>query len=211
MPRCDLESHPRACVITQSKYKRPECRGCATGEKHLRAVEGAASPVPVKNIPEIIPAAPDPIQPEKKETPVATDKKDLILKRIENEKRCTKSRLMNFCGATADQVAEATKVLEAEGKIKSHPGIREGSVIYTLPGIPKDYEGEPISPAKKKTPATPPIKKSAKAELPVSAPRKSSGNGVYAAAIADLEARRTAALDQVEKIDTALAGLRALA
>lgn len=116
---------------------------------------------------------------EKEGAAVATDKKDVILKRIENEKRCTKSRLMNFCGATADQVASATKVLEAEGKIKVWPGIREGAVIYTLPGISKDYEGTPVKasndatrPLKpprcvNRTPATPPYKPRAKSQKPI--------------------------------------------
>ncbi|HQT97980.1 MAG TPA: hypothetical protein PK416_08900 [Thermodesulfobacteriota bacterium] len=120
---------------------------------------------------------------------MATDKKDVIFQRIEKEKRCTKSRLMNFCGATADQVASATKILETEGKIKVWPGIRAGAVIYTLPGIPKNFEETPVKalndatiPSKpsrrvNRTSTTPPIKTRAKSEKPKPAEARPSPAG----------------------------------
>ena len=60
------------------------------------------------------------------------------------------------------------------------PGIREGAVIYTLPGIPKDYEGPSIDAIKAsgkpsgvnrtaRSSATPPYKPRAKAEKPTPA------------------------------------------
>lgn len=231
MPRCDLENHPKACAITQSKYKRPECKGCPTGAKHLRTAPGAALPVSVGNnpiiipptIPKIIPSTPAPIPPVKKETPVATKGKEAILRRITNEKVCSRGRLTCFCSVTAAQLDVAVKELEIEGAIKSWPKGR--GCLYTLPDAadprgssPATASNDATVPSKKprrvnRTSPSPPIKSRAKAvpaEVALSAPRKPAGNGVYAAAIADLEARRTEALDQVEKIDAVLTGLRAL-
>src|SRR4030042_4744434 len=36
---CDLENHPRACVITQRDERKAGCDGCAKGEFNLRVME----------------------------------------------------------------------------------------------------------------------------------------------------------------------------
>ena len=36
---CDLENHPRACVITQRDERKAGCDGCAKGKFNLRVME----------------------------------------------------------------------------------------------------------------------------------------------------------------------------
>ncbi len=173
MATCDLKNHARACAsMYRLAHGRPDhpCNGCETGRERAAAGDTALPPnvTQSQRTPyekgkrdRVEAGGGDPNQNdyhnEKKEAAMATDKQDAILKRIQNEKRCTKSRLMNFCGATSDQVASATKALEAEGKIKVWPGIREGAVIYTLPGIDKNYE-PPVGEVTAKNDATVPSK-----------------------------------------------------
>jgi len=161
-------------------------------------------------IPVTIRTKPETITP-KEETSMADDKaKERVLSRILQEKACSRGRLMNYCGVSKDELESVTAALVVDGKIKSWPKGR--ACIYTPPDAPDPHgvaAGNTPAPPKKKKAAAPQAR--TKAETPVPSPRKPGGNGVYAAAIADLERRRTAAMDTIERIDTAIEMLQALA
>jgi hypothetical protein len=115
--------------------------------------------------------------------------------------------------------SEDLKVIVAAGEIKVWPyrGSRQKMTsIYTLPDA-KDprtkemLEGGVAKSEKKVAPAKPATPRVARATAPVAKTAPSNGGSPLTAAIADLEARRTIALDQVEKFDRALETLRALA
>jgi hypothetical protein len=124
------------------------------------------------------------------------------------------SLMMQRCHIAAEEL----KAIIAEGAIKAWPyrGSRSRmTVIYTLPGAkdPRTKEMlEGMAAAKEKKamalPATPRV---ARATAPVAKPSPSNGSGSIAAVIADLETRRSAALDTVRRIDAAIETLRALA
>jgi hypothetical protein len=157
--------------------------------------------------------------PPEKETPVVRTDKEKILARVQREKVVGKSKFMQYDRISSENIAREAEILQSEGKIKIWPGKQRLSIILTLPDAP-----DPLPDRKEKKPApsndatvpstkarsvnrssaTPPSNSRAKAKAPMSAPRKPTGNGVYAAAIADLEERRT-------KIDAAIETLRALA
>jgi hypothetical protein len=161
--------------------------------------------------------------PPKEEDVAKLEPKEHVLATITRKAPCVSAPILQGCAVKADELHRITKELAAEGKIKVWTDGRK--TIYTLPGAPDPFAGVakkaapsndatvPSKPTRRvdRPPATPPIKKSAKTERSVPAPRKPAGNGVYAAAIADLEARRSAALDQVEKFDRALETLKELA
>ena len=132
------------------------------------------------------------------------EKKERVLATITRKQPCTSTPILQCCTAVkAADLHQLTKELAAEGKIKIWTDGRK--TIYTLPGAPDPFAGaeKKTAPAKKLS-ATPPSNSRAKSERPVSAPRKSAGNGAIVAVIADLEARRA-------KIDEAIETLRALA
>ncbi len=160
--------------------------------------------------------------PPKEEDVAKADPKENILATITRLAPCVSTPILQRVRVNAEELHRLTKELAAEGKIKIWTDGRK--TIFTLPNATDPFQVAALAkpsndatvPSKKtrrvnRTPATPPIKTRAKEKSPVSAPRKTPGNGVYAAAIADLEERRTAALNQVEKIDAAIETLRALA
>jgi hypothetical protein len=124
------------------------------------------------------------------------------------------SLMMQRCHIASEEL----KAIVAAGEIKAWPyrGARQRmTAIYTLPDAkdPRTKEMlEGMAAAKEKkaavAPATPRV---ARATAPVVKPSPSNGSGSIAAAIADLERRRSAALDTVERINTAIETLRALA
>ncbi len=222
MPRCDLLTHVKAC---QEMYRRAAgrpghpCNGCKTGRARTEDVTNPPSGDTKPAVPETI--------PPKKEAVVATKGKEAILRRIENEKICNRGRLTCFCSVTAAELDAAVKELETEGKIKSWE--KKRGCLYTLPGAPDPRIGNPPTlsndatiPSKRQRivnrrqtdasiPSSPPIKSRAKKERPMPAPHRFESNGnAVAAAIAEIEARRAVALDQVARFDNALEQLRAL-
>jgi hypothetical protein len=166
------------------------------------------------------PAPSEPIRPKpetitpKEETSMADDKaKERVLSRILREKACSRGRLMNYCGVSKDELEEVTAALAGEGKIKAWPKGR--ACIYTPPDAADPHtagtgnnQQKPAATVKMPPPATPRV---ARATAPVAKPAPSNGSGSIAAVIADLEKRRTDALDTVERADAAIKALRALA
>lgn len=216
MAGCPFTRTPEPCARRQA-FTTPapsDCRACDFFGR--KGVAGETDPP----LPETPRSKPEPIPP-KKETPVATKGKDAILRRIENEKICGRGRLTRFCSVTAAELDTAVKELEAEGKIKSWE--KKRGCLYTLPDAPDPRVGNPPTtlsdatvPSKpprrvNRKSTSPPIKSRAKTERPVPATRRPGSNGnAIGSAIAELEARRTVALDQVEKIDAVLDSLRVL-
>lgn len=162
------------------------------------AVEKPAGIIP-KDIPDRIPG-------QGKEGSVDQEKvKENIVRVLGRKGPMAVSTLKNFAAAkeSKEDFRAAVDALAGEGKIATKQGSREGSLTISLPGAPTPTEKTP----KKKTASTPrePVAHNRKPAAP------SNGSGAIAAAIAELEVRRTAALDQVAQIDASIAGLRALA
>jgi len=220
--RCGLDRHPKACVVTQLNHPRPECRECATGKKNDGIVAAkmageSTRPDPV----ETMPAKPETrwtgngaIRPKKEEAKEMSEGKpanERVLSRILREKACGRSRLMNFSGVSSAELDVATRELEKEGKINSWANGR--SCIYTPPGAPDPWAGKrKVAPSNDATKASetpqPANRRPIRARKPATPAKEkvakpAAGNGVFAEAIADLEARRA-------KIDTAIAALREL-
>ncbi|MCL5884699.1 MAG: hypothetical protein M1377_05080 [Deltaproteobacteria bacterium] len=161
---------------------------------------------------------------------------DKVLGIITRRGAAGKTPLLQGSKASSDELRVIVAELEREGKIKSWPyrGRAGTMVLYTLPDAkdPRTQEmieanthkaGKNVAPSNDATvpskkprsvnrkSASPPIKSRAKAapsEDALPGPRKAA---LIAAAIALIEEKRIAALDVVEKIDTVLAGLRAVA
>jgi flagellar biosynthesis regulator FlaF len=220
---CPFAAHGRqeACLSLQKQrdalmtreYDRNECYSCPMRRKRL---EGAKEPeriaVPPAQFNKTVT-----IQPKKEAMVDQAKVKENVLRVLERKGRMTISNLKLFAAAkeSKEDFRTAVDALAGEGKIVTEQGSREGSLSVALPGAEKKVatSNDATVPSKSprrvnRKPATPPIKTRAKAEATVSAPRKAA---LISAAIALLEEKRTAALDTVEKIDAALAGLRALA
>jgi hypothetical protein len=146
--------------------------------------------------------------------PEKMSKKEKVLGIITRRGAAGKTPLLQGSKASSDELRGIVAELEREGKIKSWPyrGRAGTMAIYTLPDAKDPRTKEmleakpPSKPEKKAAPA-----KIARAAVPPAKPSPSNGSGSIAAVIADLERRRTAALDTVERIDTAIETLRALA
>lgn len=186
-------------------WERNPCETCKPGRRRAEAH---------------IPPEPD----EEEEMPQKMTTKDRVLAAIQRRGTVAPTLLMQGTKASADQLKVIVRELEEAGKIKSWPyRTRQGmSAIYTPAGAP-DPRTEEMR--EEKTP-TPPSDATVPTKKPLSVNRKASttrepvvrnrkevapSNGAFAAVIAELEARRTKALDRVEQIDTAIATLRALA
>lgn len=123
-----------------------------------------------------------------------------------------KTPLLQGSKAPSDELKVIVQELEKEGKIKLWPyrGRAGMLAIYTLPNA-KDprtkemLETKPQAPEKRAPTTREPVVRNRQSAAP------SNGSGAIATVIADLEAKRTAALDRVEQIDTAIETLRALA
>jgi len=181
------------------EYDRNECYSCAMRRKRL---EGAQEPEHIAVPPaqfnsKTVPAKKEAAVPEKMEP------KERVFAVIQKFGACVSTPILQRVPTVnAEQLREIVKELEEEKKIVIAQDGRK--TVYAIPGAA-------ISSPAKKSSATPPIKSRAKAERTVAAPRSAGGNGAFAAVITELEARRTAALDQVARFDTALEQLRALA
>jgi len=164
--------------------------------------------------------------PPKEEDVAKPDPKESILAAIARRQPCVSTPILQSVRVKAGDLHQFTKELAAEGKIKIWTDGRK--TIFTLPGTPNPFTGglgkkpaalsnDATVPSKKprsvnRKSTSPPIKSRAKAERPMPSPRRPDSNGnAIAVAIAEIEARRTIALDAVEKIDAALTCLRALA
>ena len=193
MKPCDLQRHPKACAITQQKYRRTECDGCKTGQGN---VAKAATPVPRGN---------ETTQPKKEEVKVNNETlRNAILRVLGRKGEMNISTLKNFAGqeASKEEFQKTIDELSISGRIVKKAGIREGSFKVCLPGT----SGSPPSNAVRKQEPS-----KADGDPRPAAPRKpkekaikpAAGDGVFAAAIAELEAKR-------QNIDNAIAALKAL-
>jgi hypothetical protein len=200
LSKCDLKKHPRACAITQQKYRRPECKDCEAGENAAKA----ATPDPRGN---------ETIRTKKEEVKeVGTEgedkaAKERVLSRILREKVCNRGRLLVYCGVSSAELDAVTRGLEKEGKIKSWPNGR--SCFYTPPDGTDPWEGKkkaaPIKSDGDPRPAAPrkPQAKPLSATGKDGAGNKKKKPVPYAAVLVDLEAKR-------QNIDNAIAALKAL-
>jgi hypothetical protein len=190
---CDLERFPRQCAITQQKYPRPECKECKKGQENMAK---AATPVPRGN---------ETIQPKKEEVKVSNETlRNAILRVLGRKGEMNISILKNFAGqeASKEEFQKTIDELSISGRIVKKAGIREGSFKVCLPG----NSGSPTSNAVRK-----PEPSKADGDSRPAASRKPkekainpvAGDGVFAAAIAELEAKR-------QNIDNAIAALKAL-
>jgi hypothetical protein len=150
----------------------------------------------------------------KKETPVPEKMtmESKVLGIITRRGATGKSPILQGSKASSEELKGIIAELARVGKIKvwEYRGRAGMMALYTLPDA-KDprtkemIEGKPVASAK---PATPRV---ARATAPVAKPAPSNGGSPFASAIADLEARRSAALADVKKYDAAIETLRALA
>ena len=209
---CDLQRHPKSCVILQLNYPRPECRECAIGKKNdgiVAAKMAGESPRPVPR---------ETIQPKKEEGGKVGDMKvanERVLSRILREKACGRTRLMTHCGVSSAELNTVARELEKEGKIKSWPNGR--SCFYTPPGAPDPWgEKKKVAPANDATKASEkpshvnrkpaprkPLAKVLSATGKTVVDDKLPADGAYAEVIKGLEAKR-------QNIDNAIEALKAL-
>jgi hypothetical protein len=77
---------------------------------------------------------------EKEENRMDATKKDLVLSKIQEHKAITRGALAGMIRLKKEEVEPIAKVLEAEGKIKTWPGKRSDSMIYTTPNLPNPLE-----------------------------------------------------------------------
>ena len=193
MRNCDLERFPRQCAITQQQHPRPECKDCKAGEKN---VAKAATPVPREN---------ETIRTKKEEVKVSNETlRNSILRVFGRKGEMNISTLKNFAGqeASKEEFQKTIDELSISGRIVKKAGIREGSFKVCLPmtsGSPPSNAGKKPEPSKADGDPRPaaPRKPKEKAIKPA------AGDGVFAAAIAELEAKR-------QNIDNAIAALKAL-
>ncbi len=136
--------------------------------------------------------------------------KDKVLGIIARRGAAGPTPLMQGSKATADALKVIVRELEQEGKIKSWPyrGRSGMTAIFTMPDA-KDPRTKEMLEAKPAPPAK--CQRNIKQRQTDVPPAPSNRSGPFAAAIADLESRRTAALNDVKKYDTAIETLRALA
>ena len=199
---CDLERHPKSCVITQLNYPRTECRECATGKKN----DGIVAAKMAGESPRPVPRGNETIRTKKEEGEVSNETlRNAILRVLGRKGEMNISTLKNFAGqwASKEEFQKTIDELSISGRIVKKAGIREGSFKVRLPGTsgsppsnavrnpePSKADGDPSPPALRK-----PKEKAIKT---------AAGDGVFAAAIAELEAKR-------QNIDNAIAALKALA
>lgn len=216
-----------------------DCRECdfrgrkATADDPAPPRGDTKRPIPatVRPKPETItPPKEAPLKPEKMTT------KDKVLGIITRRGAAGKTPLLQGSKASSDELKVIVGELEREGKVLSWPyrGRAGMMAIYTLPDAkdprtPEMFTEKPLKPEKKKAPAKAPAPKASRrvnrrvnrsprvfadpAPKVLQTPGSrvvGPGDNQFAAVIADLEVRRSTALDTVEKIDVALAGLRAL-
>jgi ribosomal protein S25 len=214
---CDLQRHPKSCVITQLNYPRTECRECATGKKN----DGIVAAKLAEESPQPVPRGNETIRTKKEEVGKVDEMKaanERVLSRIRREKVVTRSRLTQFSNVSSIELDAVTRGLEKEGKIKLWPNGR--SCFYTPPGAPDPWgEKKKVAPANDATKASEmpqpvnrkPVPRKPRAK-PLSATDSNrqqpaetgNGAGPYEPIIAGLEAQR-------QKIDNAIAALKALA
>ncbi len=204
---CDLANHPRACVIAQTRYARPECKSCATGEKNLRAQAGEPGRPPADSNKDLT---------EKKEAapvPTKKDPKEKILGLIERAhadgKAITSSLMMQRCALTSSAARAAVEELLSAGKIREWHGPRNAT-LYTLPDAPNPF---PAGEASAKVPVSRPQTREKK-KKPAATPQKpitprpkeepASGKTAIAAVIECLKSQR-------ERIDIAIEALEGIA
>lgn len=143
---CDLVRHPRACVITQEKYRRPDCEGCEVGRDNVR-IEAAKAPVPAA------PAAN--LSKDQKEV-AEVSAKEKILAVIQRKGPCVSTPILQSGVVKAAELQRIVRELEQEGKIKVWPEGRK--VLFTVAGAPDPRGPGKVSPAKPKNDATGPSK-----------------------------------------------------
>jgi hypothetical protein len=195
--RCDLINHPRACAIAMTKYRRKECDLCEAGEKNMAVMERPQPGDALADAPQTKSENRKPMEKEKAEMTT----KEKILARVTREKVVGKSRFMQYDRIPSAELVSAAKELEAEGKIKIWPGRQAKSFIFTLPGLPDPLKSiRNTTPSKADGDPRPPALRKPKEK----AIKTAAGDGVFAAAIAELEAKR-------QNIDNAIAALKALA
>jgi len=216
---CDLKFHPRVCVVTRATRPRIECSNCPDGIENLRKHQTAKGEPERIAIPpaQFINQKPETITPPK-ETPVPEKMttKERVSAGIQRRGSARPTILMQTCHVSADELKAVLGELEREGKIKSWPyrGRSGMTAVYTLPDAKDPRTPEMLAgdrTAKKKAaaavagPAAIPVPRDGSAPP---APRKPAGNVAgllnIDEMIAFLEEKRAA-------IDTAIAGLRALA
>jgi hypothetical protein len=197
---CDLKNHPKACVITQTKYKRPECKGCTTGEKHLRAQSPSAhAPTDTNEKNDLT---------EKKEAPVATDLRQRILETIIRRQPCSSAPILQNLRISAKEFRPIAEELAQEKKIAVWS--RGRKVLYTLAGA-----NSPFAEASEGTEAVPQEKREKKKRssrvrsVEAPAAKASADNPLYAA-ILELETQKDVALRNIAAIDRALEALRGI-
>ena len=156
-----------------------------------------------------IPPEPDQEDP----LPKKMTTKEKVLALVQRRESASPTILMQVCHVSADELKAIVGELEGEGEIKSWPyrGRSGMTAIYTMPEA-KDPRTKEMLDGKPSVAAKKPVKVKA-APVALTAPRKvpANGSGSLASVIAELERRRTEALDTVERIDTAIATLRSLA
>lgn len=188
--RCDLANHPKACVITQSRYRRLECAGCTTGEKHL----AAAAP----DAPETIPTKSEPTPRYEKETPVDHEAaKEAILRVLKRKGAMTSSLLKNYaaCKTTKEFFQAALDELVKAGQIHAKPGQREGSITIWLSGSPEPSDKKAAAPSNK---STVPSKRTRAVNR---TPAPGNGSSSIGATIAALEQRKADLVAKAVRID----------
>jgi len=142
MAGCDLRNHPRACSIAQTRYRRPECTGCATGEKNLKA-EATKAEMPVSNVLQTTTNGIGERQlgPNEKNDhhgkEERVDKEMLgksILRVLGQKGAMSVSALKNFAARTAtkEEFRSAVDELARMGKVNTKAGAREGSLKVWL-------------------------------------------------------------------------------
>jgi len=198
---CDLERHPKSCVITQLNYPRTECRECATGKKN----DGIVAAKMAGESPRPVPRGNETIRTKKEEGEVSNETlRNAILRVLGRKGEMNISTLKNFAGqwASKEEFQKTIDELSISGKIVKKAGIREGSFKVCLPGT----SGSPPSNAVRKPetskadgdPRPPALRKPKEKAI-----KTAAGDGVFAAVISGLEAQR-------QKIDNAIAALKAL-
>jgi hypothetical protein len=225
---CPQESDVPGCIAVRRTGPPARCANCKAGRENEELAAALLSSPPIAQSGKPATKLVTKLVIEKRETPLAkTDSKEKILALITRKGPCPSTPILQNCSSIrAEELHQLTEELAAAGQIVIWTDGRKK--IYTLPGAPDPFAGKEKQAAPSndatvtsktprrvnRTPATPPSNPRAKSERTVStrpSPRKPAGNGAFVVAIAELEARRTAALDQVEQIDTAISTLRALA
>jgi DNA-binding MarR family transcriptional regulator len=213
LSNCDLQRHPKSCVITQLNYPRTECRDCATGKKNdgivaAKMAEESQRPIPRETI-----------QQKKEEVGKVGDLKAAearVLTRILREKACSRSRLTQFSHVSGAELDAVAKELEKEGKIKTWPKGR--SCFYTPPDAPDPWGGAkkkaaPSNDATKASEKPSHVNRKPTPRKPRAKPLSTTGkkvvddnlpaDGAYAEIIKDLKAKR-------QNIDNVITALEAL-